>query len=207
MTLMYHPGLSEATSDFLVLMSLGLLAGAFSGFGVSLGITAVQNIAYRHSHWWTVGGGAIGGAAIGGVVNFLGLDILRALFGQELSGITGAFEGLIMGIGLASGLALAERNSTTGVWRKILFAALGAMCSAIILTSIQGNLFSGSIDIIARSFSQSQLNLQKISAVNGETMFSRFSRIVLGGLEGLLFGSFTTAGMVFFRGTSAEKGS
>ena len=54
-------------------------------------------VAYRHSRWWPVVGGAAGGAIIGGVFKLLGIDILTALFGQNPDGIAGSLEGALLG--------------------------------------------------------------------------------------------------------------
>lgn len=193
-----HAASFEATTTILVLMSLGAIAGAFGGFGVSAGIVIMQNISYRHSHWWSVAGGAMGGFGIGGLLNILGVDILRALFGQNLSGITGALEGAVIGFGLSLGITLAGQINNRYGWLKVLGAALGAMLGAIILTTIKGNLFSGSIEAIARSFADSQINLETLASLFGETHIKMIPRLVLGAVEGFLFGGFMAAGMDVF---------
>ena len=71
LSLARHVDSFEETTTILVLMSLGALAGAFGGFGVSLGIVTMQNISFRHSHWWSIIGGMFGGFAIGSVLYVL----------------------------------------------------------------------------------------------------------------------------------------
>lgn len=194
-----HAPTFETTTTILVLMSLGALAGAFGGFGVSLGIIMMQNISFRHSHYWSVIGGALGGFTIGGLLYILEVDIFRTLFGHQLSGVTGAYEGLVIGATLGLGRITGEQFYPEMKLFKILGAAFGSMVGAVLLTSIEGNLFSGSIEIIARSFSKSQLNLQPVAALFGEVYFGKLSRIILGAMEGFLFGGFMTAGMEMFR--------
>ena len=185
----------EGTSTILVLMSLGALSGAFGGFGVSLGIVTMQNISFRHSHWWSIIGGMLGGFAIGAILYALEVDITRILFGQKLTGVTGAFEGLIIGGMLALGKVVSEQVISPKLWSKIIGSAIGSMIGAVILTSIKGNLFSGSIEVIARSFSKSSIHLAPLASLFGEVNFGRISRIGLGAIEGFLFGGFLTLGM------------
>lgn len=194
-----HTPTFEATTTILVLMSLGALAGAFGGFGVSVGIVTMQNISFRHSHWWSIIGGTLGGFTIGGFLYILEVDIFRTLFGQQLSGVTGALEGLVIGGTLALGRIVGEQFKPQKSWAKILGASFGAMVGAVLLTSIEGNLFSGSIEVIAKSFSKSTINLQPLASFFGEVHFGRISRIALGAIEGFIFGGFMTAGMEIFK--------
>src|SRR4030095_3363427 len=104
----------EALELGLVLVMLGLFIGAIGGLGVSFGMVLLAHVAYRHSRWWSVVGGITGGAIVGGSSKLLGVDTVRALFGQSPTGITGAFEGAVIGGGLSLGVVLAAtlvRNS------------------------------------------------------------------------------------------------
>ncbi|MBN1406932.1 MAG: winged helix-turn-helix domain-containing protein [Calditrichaceae bacterium] len=195
LTIARHVHSFEGTTTILVLLSLGAIAGAFGGFGVSLGIVTMQNISFRHSHWWAIIGGMIGGFAIGALLYMLEVDITRILFGQKLTGVTGALEGLIIGGMLALGKVIAEQFISPKLWPKVTGSAIGAMIGAIILTSIEGNLFSGTIEIIAKSFSKSSINLEPLASFFGEVNFGKISRIGLGAIEGFMFGGFLTLGM------------
>jgi hypothetical protein len=122
---------------------------------------------------------------VGGVAQFLGVDALRALFGHRLVGITGAFEGTTVGLGTSLGAALAGGD---GPWRRIAGASAGAMCAAVSLSLVGGTLFSGSLEVLARSFSDSQIGMGPLAALFGEAHFGRTTQAVLGALEGALFG-------------------
>jgi DNA-binding winged helix-turn-helix (wHTH) protein len=186
----------EGAELVLVLVTLGFFIGAVGGFGVSLGMIALVHVAYRHSKWWSVVGGAAGGAVVGGSTKLLGVDTIRALFGQSPTGITGAFEGAVIGAGLSLGIVIATiliRHSRS--WERVLAAALGAMCAGVLLTVIGGNLFSASLEIVARMFANSQIRMDPLAPLFGEVHFGQTTQIVMGALEGLLFGAGVASGI------------
>jgi DNA-binding winged helix-turn-helix (wHTH) protein len=180
----------EATGLILVLGSMGFFIGALGGGGVSFGMVCASHVAYRHSRWWSVVGGALGGAFIGGSSNLVGVDVVRALFGQTPTGITGALEGASIGAGLSIGAvllpALVRRDSA--LW-KIAGASIGAMIAGVALALLGGNLFSASLEIIAKLFSNSQVRMDVIASLFGQMSFGGNTHVVLGALEGLLFGA------------------
>ncbi len=189
----------ESTTLILVLASLGSIAGLLAGVGISLGMTAMQSIGYRHSPYWSVIGAVLGGALIGGILHVIGVDTFQALFGQQLSEIAGAYEGAIIGLGLSLGYLAGGVTNHKRMLMRIAMAALGTMLAAILLTLIKGNLFSASIETIARSFVNSQINLQPLAKMFGESHYGQLSRLILGAAEGLLFGSGLTFGLEFSR--------
>lgn len=189
----------DGVSLTLVLVSMGAFIGAIGGMGVSLGMIVLSHLAYRHSRWWSVIGGIAGGASIGGSSKLLGVDTLRALFGQSPTGLTGAFEGAVIGAGVALGAVLTlQWMPRLKTWHKVLGAALGAMCAGILLTVIGGNLFSGSLEIVARSFADSQMRMDPLAPFFGEVHFGQSTQIIFGAIEGLLFGAGMTAGIEMF---------
>ncbi|UCF63172.1 MAG: winged helix-turn-helix domain-containing protein [bacterium] len=188
----------ESMTLILVLASLGLFASMFAGFGISLGLSCFRVVSYRHSPYWQIVGAILGGAGIGAILHFLGVDTFFALFGQQLKGIAGAYEGALVGLGLAAGAALGGIKGKNNLILKVSLAALGAMLAAILLTFIEGNLFSASIESIARSFADSQLKLEPLANLFGEAHFGKLSRLILGAFEGFLFGGFTVMGIELF---------
>ncbi len=198
-----HTPTFETVTYLLALISLGALASFFGGLGISSGLVLMRHVSYRHSRWWMVAGGTAGGFIIGAFINIIGIDILKVLFGQQLIKITGAFEGAVLGFWISLAFAFAEHN-THKVLPKIVIVALGAMIGAIMLTFFKGNLFSGSIAAISRSFSNAQINLNVLTSLFGEMNFGFFSRLVLGSLEGFLFGGLFMLGFEVF-GNHASK--
>jgi len=194
-----HANAVETVSIMLVLMSLGFVVSAFGGLGVSFGMVAATHLAYRHSRLWACAGGALGGAIIGWSAHLVGVDILKTLFGQTPTGITGALEGGVIGAGLSLGALLTGRElNGARRWQRLLGAALGSMAAGIILTIIGGNLFSSSLELITRSFANSQIRMEPLATFFGEVKFGRTTQIVLGGMEGFLFGGCLIGGMEFW---------
>jgi DNA-binding winged helix-turn-helix (wHTH) protein len=186
--------LYESITMLLALTSLGTIAGMLAGLGISLGMSSIQAIGYRHSPYWSIIGATLGGMLIGGLVHLIGVDTFLALFGQRLPKVAGAYEGGLIGLGLSVGRHFGLHRITGNRWLTHLLAALGAMLAAILLTLIQSNLFSASIETIAHSFSQSQIKLETLSILFGEAHFGQVSRLILGAVEGFLFGGFLSMG-------------
>jgi hypothetical protein len=201
-----HASAVETWELLFVLISLGSVLGAVGGLCVSFGMIAAAHVTYRHSRWWSALGGAAGGALIGGSTKLLGVDTIRALFGQSPAGITGAFEGAVMGTGLSAGATLVAGLFTRArPWQRIVCASLGAMCAGIFLTVIGGNLFSASLEIVARMFANSQISMEPLATFFGEGHFGQTTQIVLGGLEGLLFGAGVASGIEIAARSSQER--
>ena len=170
--------------------------GAIGGLGVSFGMVLLAHVAYRHSKWWSVVGGITGGAIVGGSTKLLGVDTVRALFGQSPTGITGAFEGAVIGAGLSLGVVLAAtliRSSRS--WHRVMAASIGSICAGVLLTVIGGNLFSASLEIVAKLFANSQIRMDPLAPLFGEVHFGETTQIVMGPIEGLLFGAGVASGI------------
>jgi DNA-binding winged helix-turn-helix (wHTH) protein len=191
-----HATVIEATELLVALAALGSFIGAAGGLGVSAGMISAARVAYRHSRWWSVVGGAAGGAMIGGSSYLLGVDTVNALFGKRPIGITGAMEGAVIGVGVSLGVVLAHslwRQARS--WHRVVGAGFGAMCAGVLLIVIGGNLFSGSLEIVARLFANSQMRLDALAPVFGEVHFGQTTQLILGAMEGLLFGVGVTSGI------------
>jgi hypothetical protein len=188
----------ESTTLVLVLTSLGMITGFLVGMGISIGMSSIRVISYRHHPAWSIVGAVLGGASIGGILHLLGVDTFLALFGQKLSNIAGAYEGALVGFGLSIGATIGNKLKKHSTWLPVLLAACGSMLAAILLTLIEGNLFSASIESIARSFANSQIRFEALANLFGEAYFGRVSRLILGAIEGFMFGGFTILGIEMF---------
>jgi DNA-binding winged helix-turn-helix (wHTH) protein len=186
----------EAIGLILVLGSLGFFIGGLGGGGVSFGMIIASHVAYRHSRWWSVVGGALGGALIGGSSNLLGVDVVRALFGQTPAGITGSLEGAAIGAGLSLGMVLGPvLYPRRGAASSLVGGSLGAMGAGTILALVGGNLFSASLEIVGRMFANSQIRMDLLASLFGQVSFGAKAQLMLGALEGLLFGAGVSIGI------------
>jgi hypothetical protein len=76
-----------------------------------------------------------------------------------------------------------------------------------LITLAGGRLLGGSLQLLAESFSQSRLELDALGRFFGELHFGPFSQIVLGGLEGGLFGAGVLGALVLASGLSPRRHS
>jgi DNA-binding winged helix-turn-helix (wHTH) protein len=179
----------ESTTILLSLTSLGVISGLVVGFGIAFGMLSLKFVGHRHSKWWSMIGAIMGGWIIGGVINIIGVDLFVSLSGQKLSGLAGAFEAAAIGFGLSIGYLISENYANHKNWIRILYPALGSMIVAIILTLIEGSLFSASIEKIAESFIESKIDFKPIANLFGEKYFGQISRLSLAAFEGFIFGA------------------
>jgi DNA-binding winged helix-turn-helix (wHTH) protein len=190
------PGMG-ATSVLLVLMWLTVAAALMGGAGVSFGIAAAG---FAPARGYSVAGGALGGMIVGGAVKLLGLDAFNLLLGRSPGDITGAAEGVLLGgaVGLGAWLGSRETDAPS-LRRSVAAAGIAGGAAGIVIPLLGGKLMGGSLDLLARSFSDSQLRLDQIGALFGERGFGPISQIVTGGLEGMLFGSCIVGAMILAR--------
>jgi hypothetical protein len=68
-----------------------------------------------------------------------------------------------------------------------------------LIPAVGGRLMGGSLDLLAQSFPESRLRLDQIGGAFGEAGFGRWTQIVTGGLEGLVFGVCVIGAMIIAR--------
>jgi hypothetical protein len=178
----------------LVLVCLTILLGLAAGAGVGLGI-AVAHFAAPRSLPWSAVGGAAGGLLVGAAVKLVGLDAFNLLLGQSLGDITGATEGALLGA--AAGLTYGVGHGS--VRRMVGLAAASGGLAGLLIAATGGRLMGGSLDLLARQFPGSRLQLDRVGELFGEPGFGFLSRLVTSGLEGALFGAFTVGALVIAR--------
>ena len=74
----------------------------------------------------------------------------------------------------------------------------GAAAGALIPLA-GGHLMGGSLELLARSFADSRLQLDTLGRLFGEVHFGHTTQVVLGSVEGLLFGSCVAGALVMAR--------
>ncbi|NNF04357.1 MAG: transcriptional regulator [Rhodothermales bacterium] len=182
-------------STLLVVTSLCVVAGVIGGFGVSAGL-AGAGIASRAFPEMRVVlrvlGAAAGGLFIGSLAKLLGIDAFNLLFGRAPAGITGGPEGAVLGAALAAGAWTGQRiGRSTGrssIRRAPLVAGLGGAFAGALIPLAGGRLMGGSLNLLAQSFADSNLQLDAFGPIFGELGFGLATQVALGGIEGFLFG-------------------
>lgn len=184
-------------SVLLVLLSLNVLVGLVGGAGVSFGMAAMGWVT-RRSLRWSVAGAAVGGLLVGGGAKLLGVDAFNLLFGRAPAGITGGLEGAALGAALALGARLGGIGAPSR-WRPVVGAGVAGALAGALIPAVGGHLMGGSLDLLARSFTGSRLQLDALGRLFGEVHFGPTAQVVLGSVEGLLFGSCVAGALVMAR--------
>ena len=192
------PGMGAA-SVLLVLVSLSIAVALIGGAGVAFGIAAA-GLASRDSWTWPILGGAAGGLVVGAAVKLLGLDAFTLLFGQSPGDITGAAEGALLGAGVGLGARAAMGSAgVRSLGRGVALAAAAGGAAGLAITLLGGRLMAGSLALVADRFPSSQLRLDQIGALFGETGFGPRSALATGVLEGALFAAGIVVAMMLTR--------
>jgi DNA-binding winged helix-turn-helix (wHTH) protein len=187
-----------AASILLVLIALNVVVGLAGGLGVSFGMAAAR-LAAPGRLVWSIAGAALGGMLVGGMAKLLGVDAFNLLFGHAPAGITGGMEGAVLGAAVALGTQAAGGAELPRRWRPVVAAGLAGAAAGVLITLAGGRLMGGSLELLARSFAESRLQLDALGHFFGELHFGHTAQVVLGGVEGFLFGSCVAGAIVLAR--------
>ena len=185
-----------AISVLLVMVCLTLLVAVIGGAGVSFAI-ASSAFSRTRSWAWILIAGALGGLVVGSFGRLLGLDAFGLLFGHSPVGITGGMEGLLVGLAVALGVCLSSRSNSVGG-----SAAIAAICGAIgggVIALLGGRLMLGSLAVLGRDFPKSQLHVEQVGRLFGESDFGPVTQYVSAALECALFSGCAVAAMTLAR--------
>lgn len=179
-------GAGSALSLVLVLICISILAALISGLGIAGGAGLMGTA--RQTDWWRpVLGAALGGLALGGFARLLGLDAMRLLVGNSPASITGASEGLAMGLAVGMGLLLVRRARDSRPLIGLAGAAAMGAFAGLAIIALGGTLMAGSLMALVESFPAAAL--PRLLAPRGEWM------LLAGAFEGGLFAAGIVAGM------------
>lgn len=204
--LAYAPGDATigAASILLVVICLNLIIGGMGGLGVGFGL-ATGFVASGGRRAWTVFGAAAGGLMIGGVVHLLGLDAFRLLFGIAPEGMTGGLEGLVLGFAVGIGLMVGGGLDSRQRLRAMVVTASTTGVAGVMIALFGGELMSGSLNLLSRSFSGSHLRFDPFGQFFGETEFGVITQTTLAGVEGFLFGACLAGAILLFQSRSVPS--
>ncbi|MFO6446776.1 transcriptional regulator [Erythrobacter sp. NE805] len=168
--------------------ALGLLAGA----GLGAGIAAA--LAWRgRANAAVVAGAMLGGLAVGALGNLLGREGVGLLSGLAIAGVTGPFEGLVLGTasGIAAQAALSGRRR--GAVLGLALAA-GALGGALIHLA-GGTLLAGSLHALEQGLPGAQLRFDRLGPQGFTSGVRAFTAVV----EGASFVGALAAGLLGLR--------
>ena len=197
------PSSSAKGAVFVLLPLIGGIIGAAGAAGVAAGLCCAEVLIRSRRGAALVCFGAAGGGIVGAAAHALGSLALEGLFGQDLSPVAGGFEGLVLGAATGLGYALATplagggMATPRGAARGLAALAAGLSCAgaAALLTARGSYLGAMSLDLLAHRFPGSQVSLEPLARLLGESDPGPFTRIAIGAWEGLLFASGTVLGL------------
>ena len=203
LVLRFGPGSTAGDGVVAMLPLLGTAIGGVAAAGVGAGLAAAEAAFRARRRLALAVAGASSGLAIGATAHFLGRLVLEGLFGRDLSPLTGAVEGLVLGgaVGLGYGLATptAEGGMATpqGLARVRVALLTGLACAlAAGMLGWSGRFLGAmSLDFMAQSFPGSQVGLAPLARLLGEQEPGIVTRVAISVFEGLLFGSGLAAGL------------
>jgi DNA-binding winged helix-turn-helix (wHTH) protein len=172
-----------------VLVLVGAGASAVGGLGVGAGLAFAESSSRLRNVVGLTIGAAAGGAAIGMAVQWLMRWSLSAVVGLNLP-IGGAFEGLVIGAAAGVGYAIARRRGPGARSRIHRAAVVAAFCAAgaLALAWAGRPLVGGTLHVIAREASGSQISLTPLGRLIGEPGFGPVSQALIAAWEGGIFG-------------------
>jgi DNA-binding winged helix-turn-helix (wHTH) protein len=203
LVLRFGPGSRASEGVPAALGLVGLVVGGLGAAGVGAGLAAAEALFRSRREAALVVGGALGGGAVGGGAHLLALWTIQSLFGRDLSPTAGGFEGLVLGGAAGLGYALTTRRAEGGMaapreWARLRTVVVTGLCCAAAAAALGATgsyLGAMSLDFVARAFPGSQVGLDPLSRLLGESEPGLVTRVVISGGEGLLFGAGLALGL------------
>ena len=203
LVLRFGPGSTAGNGVLTMLPLLGTAVGGVAAAGVGAGLAAAEAAFRARRGLALAAAGASSGLVVGAIAHLLGRLVLEGLFGRDLSPLTGAVEGLVLGgaVGLGYGLAtptpeggMATPRGAARV-RVALLTGLACALAAGMLGWSGRFLGAMSLDFMAQSFPGSQVALVPLARLLGEHEPGVVTRVAISGFEGLMFESGLAAGL------------
>ena len=203
--LRFGPGSVASNGVLIALAMVGFVIGGAGAAGVGAGLAVAEALFRSFRGPALVVMGALGGGTIGLAAHLLGRLTLEGLFGRDLSPVAGGFEGVIIGgaagFGYGLGTPRAEGGMATPRGNTRLLAALitGVCCSlgAMWLGWRGSYLGAMSLDFMAHSFPGSQVSLDPLARLLGESSAGPLTRTAISAGEGLMFGFGLALGLTY----------
>ena len=199
----FGPGSTAGNGVLTMLPLLGAAIGGVAAAGVGAGLAAAEAAFRERRRLALAVAGASSGLVVGAIAHLLGRLVLEGLFGRDLSPLTGAVEGLVLGGGVGLGYGVATPTSEGGMAtphglsrvRVALLTGLACGMAAGMLGWSGRFLGAMSLDFMAQSFPGSQVGLAPLARLLGEQEPGVVTRVASSVFEGLMFGSGLAAGL------------
>ena len=203
LVLRFGPGSTAGNAVLPMLPLIGLVVGGVAAAGVGAGLAAAEAAFRAWRRLAVAAAGALSGLVVGATAHLLGRIVLEGLFGRDLSPLTGAVEGLVLGGAVGLGYGFATPTAEGGMATPHGFARVRvALLTGIVCALASGMLgWSGhalgamSLDFMAQSFPGSQVGLAPLARLLGEQHAGVVTRVAISVFEGLMFGSGLAAGL------------
>ena len=203
LVLRFGPGSTAGNGVLLMLPLLGTAMGGVGAAGVGAGLAAAEAAFRARRRLALAAAGAASGLAVGATAHLVGRLVLEGVFGRDLSPLTGAVEGLVLGgaVGLGYGLATSTPEGGMATPRGLarvrvaLLTGLACALAAGMLGWSGRFLGAMSLDFMAQSFPGSQVGLAPLARLLGEREPEVVTRVAISVFEGLMFGSGLAAGL------------
>lgn len=160
--------------------ALGLLAGA----GLGLGMAAAMTWRGR-ADLWIVAGSTIGGLLVGALGNLVGREGVGLLSGVSVAGVTGPFEGAVLGA--AAGFAALAALGGYSRPAVMLACVSGGTAAACLIFFSGGTLLAGSLHSLETDLPGMQIAMASIGHLLGEQGLSDSALGIATVLESQLF--------------------
>jgi DNA-binding winged helix-turn-helix (wHTH) protein len=192
----FGPGSLASTSVLVALPLIGLVVGGLGAAGVGAGLAAAETLVRSYRGLSLIALGALGGGTMGGAAHLIGRLTIEGLFGRDLSPVAGGLEGLVLGGAAGLGYSLSTPRaeggmaSPRGADRVVaaLITGLACACAGMVLARTGSHLGAMSLDFMSRTFPGSQVGLDPLARLLGETTPGPVTRMVISAGEGFMFG-------------------
>lgn len=194
--LRFGPGSLATASVFIALPLVGATVGGLGAVGVGGGLAWAEALVRSYRSQALVVLGGVCGGLVGGLAHFAGRYTVEGLFGRDLSPVGGGFEGIVLGSAVGLGYALATPTHGGGMAtprgraraRAAALAGIACALASVALAWTGHHLGAMSLDLMAEAFPGSQVSLDPLARLLGETTPGNWTRCVISGFEGMLFG-------------------
>ena len=192
------PGPHLSPRVIVSLSALGAIIGGIGALGAGSGLALAEARWPRRRPATLALGGALGGGLVGWLASLVGRAAIEAIFGGRLTSVGGAAEGLALGAAAGLGYWLGAPDPPQD-WasrrRAVLAMSLCCAVAGVLLTFAGGHLGSPSLDAVARVFPGSEVRLEPLARIFGETGFGPITAAATSLYEGAWFGAGLALGL------------